>query len=153
MMKYLIPLITLFLSNYKHLFQDQGTALTQQVILHIRAVAKVLVFAIASLVLSCVGISLLISSLATQLDKNEGFALTNSMLVYIGMTVVALAGLFYSLRQKTWLKVLKTEEKQKAASHKSGALESAVALLVLDFVEERQSRRKNPEPASAPTES
>jgi hypothetical protein len=152
MMKFLIPLITLFLSNYKHLFQDKGSALTQQVILHIRAVAKVLVSAIASLVLSCVGISLLISSLATQLDKSEGFQLTNSMMVYVGMTAVSLLALFLSLRQKTWLKVMKSDEPSKSSNTKSGALESAVALLVLDFVEERQNRRKNSEPASAPVE-
>jgi len=148
-MKFLLPLLSFFLGNAKSLFKEPSIAFTQQVVLHVRAMTTVLVSTIASLALSCVGISLLVSSVAGQLDKNEEFHFTGGMYLYLSLTVVAAGILLYSLRQRTWLKAMNLEEKPKESSHKGGALENAIAVLVLDFVEERQHRRseKNHEQA------
>lgn len=139
-MKFLLPLLSFFLGNAKSLFKEPSVAFTQQVVLHVRAMTTVLVSTIASLALSCVGISLLISSVAGQLDKNEDFHFTGGMFLYLALTIISAGVLVYSLRQKTWLKAMNLEEKPKE-SHKGGALENAIAILVLDFVEERQNRR------------
>lgn len=141
-MKFLIPLLTLFLGNMKSFFRDSSTAITQQVVMKIRSLTQVLVSTIASVVLSCVGISLLIVNLAGQLDKNEDFRFTPGMILYLSLTVIAVGILIYSLRQRTWLKALNFEEKTKVKKDsQSRPLEAAIAMLILDFVEERQSRR------------
>lgn len=141
-MKFLLPLLSFFLGNAKSLFKEPSVALTQQLVLHVRTITILLTSAIGSLALSCVGVSLFIASIARQLDLNEDFTITPAMCVYLGMTVVFAGILFYSLRRKTWLSNLGFEEKPTPAKQ-SGALENAVALLVMDFVEERQSRRKD----------
>ncbi|MNL57371.1 hypothetical protein D3C87_1809270 [compost metagenome] len=62
-------------------------------------------------------------------------------MIYLAMVVVSGGVLVYSLRSKTWLAALGMQAVNEQAPKKSGALESAVALLVMDFVEERQARR------------
>lgn len=140
-MGFILPLLSFFLGNAKNLFKQPSIDLTQQVVLHVRALTVVLVSTIASLVLSCVGVSLLISSLAGQLDRAEDFHFTPGMTVYLILTVFAVGFLFYSLRRDTWLRGLGFDEKKGQAPKQSGALENAVALLVMDFVEQRQQKR------------
>lgn len=139
-MNFLLPLLSFFIGNAKSLFKEPGVAITQQLALHLRALTMVLVSTLGSLALTCVGLSLFIASLAGQLDKDEAFSFSASMLVYLGMTVVSSGILIYSLNRKTWMKALGFAEKP-AAPKQSGALENAVALLVMDYVEERQSKR------------
>jgi len=141
-MGFLLPLLSFFLGNAKNLFKQPSIDLTQQVVLHVRALTVVLVSTIASLVLSCVGVSLLIASIAGQLDRAEDFHFTGGMTVYSILTVFSLGFLFYSLRRDTWLRGLGFEEKREAPKQ-SGALENAVALLVMDFVEQRQQKRSH----------
>ncbi|MEN0057545.1 MAG: hypothetical protein AAGB31_01820 [Bdellovibrio sp.] len=146
-MNFLLPLFSFLLGNAKGLFKEPGIAFTQQLVLHLRSLTLVLVSTLGSLALSCVGLSLLISSIAGQLDKNEDFHFTGGMIVYTIMTLLAGGTLLASLRRKTWLKALGFDEKPTTANKQSGALENAVALLVMDYIEERQSRRQqNPPP-------
>ncbi|AHZ86234.1 hypothetical protein [Bdellovibrio bacteriovorus] len=146
-MNFLLPLISFFIGNAKSLFKEPGIAFTQQLVLHLRALTFVLVSTIGSLALSCVGTSLFIASLAGQLDKGEEFQITGGMIVYLVMTVISAGVLIYSLNKKTWLKALGFVEKP-VAPKQSGALENAVALLVMDYVEERQSKRAKTSEAS-----
>lgn len=146
-MNFLLPIISFFIGNAKSLFKEPGIAFTQQLVLHLRALTFVLVSTIGSLALSCVGISLFIASLAGQLDKGEEFQITGGMIVYLVMTVISAGTLIFSLNKKTWLKALGFAEKP-AAAKQSGALENAVALLVMDYVEERQSKRAKTSEAS-----
>lgn len=147
-MGFLLPLLSFFIGNAKSLFKQPSIDLTQQVVLHLRALTLVLVSTVGSLVLSCVGISLLIASIAGQVDRSEEFHFTGGMIVFSILTFLSLAFLFYSLRRDTWLRALGFEEK-KQAPKQSGALENAVALLVMDFVEERQKKRTEKTEASA----
>lgn len=148
MIKLLLPLISFFMGSAKHLFKEPSIALTQQLALHVRSIIMMVVTAIGSLTLLCVGISLLINSIGKQMDLNEGFVFTSGMMVYTSLTVVSLGVLIYILNRKTWLNKLGFEERPPAPKQ-SGALENAVALLVMDYVEERQNRRnqKQEEPA------
>ncbi|MBO9667488.1 MAG: hypothetical protein J7501_11835 [Bdellovibrio sp.] len=145
-MKFLLPLLSFLLGNAKSFIKEPTEAITQQVVMHVRAITSILVSTIGSLALGCVGLSLFIASIAGQLDKNEEFHITGGMVVYLGLTVISAGVLAYSLRRQTWLKAMGFEEKpQQAKQRQSGALENAVALLVMDFVEERQQRRKEKE--------
>lgn len=147
-MGFLLPLLSFFIGNAKNLFKQPSIDLTQQVVLHLRALTMVLVSTIGSLVLSCVGISLLVSNIAGQLDRTEEFQFTGGTILFSILSVVSLGILFYSLRRNTWLRALGFEEKRQAPKQ-SGALENAVALLVMDFVEERQKKRSEKSDVSA----
>jgi hypothetical protein len=147
-MNFLLPLLSFFIGNAKSLFKQPSIDLTQQVVLHLRALTLVLVSTIGSLVLSCVGISFLISNIANQLDHSEEVRFTGSMIAFLVLTVLSVGFLFYSLRRSTWLRALGFEEKRPAPKQTS-ALENAVALLVMDFVEERQKKRTEKTEASA----
>ena len=143
MMKFILPLISFLVGNAKGLIKEPTEAITQQVLMHVRAITAILVSTIGSLALGCVGLSLFIASIAGQLDKNEDFHITGGMIVYLCMTVISAGVLAYSLRRETWMKALSVNDKKTAPSKKqSGALENAVALLVMDYIEERQNRRK-----------
>lgn len=140
-MKILLALISFFLGNAKSFFREPSQALTQQLVLRIRAITVLAVTAIGSLALACVGVSLLIANLAGQLDADRDFQMTAGTFLYLGMTAVFSGVLFWALRRETWLKAAGFQE-QRPTQKQSGALESALALIVMDFLEERQQRRQ-----------
>ena len=141
-MKFLLPLLSFFLGNAKGFFQAPSQAITQQVILHVRSITVLIVATIGSLALSCVGVSLFISNLAGQLDAASEFHFTPGTYLYLSMTVICGGILFWTLRRDTWLKAVGFQEKQQAQK-KGSPIENALALLVMDFLEERQHRRQN----------
>lgn len=146
-MNFLLPILSFLLGNAKSLIKEPGVAITRQLTLSLRALTFVLVSTLGSLALSCVGISLFIAALARTLDSDDGFVLTAGMIVYLCMIMVSVGLLIFSLRKNTWLKAMGFEAPTTPPPPKqSGALENAVALLVMDYVEERQSRRQNREP-------
>ncbi|WP_413582328.1 hypothetical protein [Bdellovibrio sp. HCB288] len=149
MMKFLLPLLSFLLGNAKGLIKEPAEAFSQQLAMRVRSLTTLLVAVIGSLALGCVGLSLFIASIASQLDKNEEFHISGGMIVYLVLTVVAVGVLIYSLSSKTWMKSLGFEEKPAAPQSQkraSGTLESAVALLVMDFIEERKERREERRP-------
>ncbi|WP_413292985.1 hypothetical protein ACLSU7_16440 [Bdellovibrio sp. HCB185ZH] len=146
MMKFILPLLSFLIGNAKGFIKEPAEAFSQQLAMRVRSLTTLLVAVIGSLALGCVGLSLFIASIASQLDKNEEFHVSGGMIVYLGLTVVSIGVLIYSLSSKTWMKSLGFEEKpQQAATaagkRNSGALENAVALLVMDYIDERKSRR------------
>lgn len=151
MLSFLLPILSFFAGNAKSFFKDSSEVITKQLALHLRAITFLFVTAIGSLTLSCVGISLFIVSLARQLDLEDGFVFSNSMIVYLVMSLISISVLIYSLSSKTWLEKLETE-KAKPATKGSGAIENAVALLVMDFIEERQRKRDSSQANSTNTE-
>ncbi|WP_246845679.1 hypothetical protein [Bdellovibrio sp. ZAP7] len=145
MMKFILPLLSFLIGNAKGFIKEPAEAFSQQLAMRVRSLTTLLVAVIGSLALGCVGLSLFIASIASQLDKNEEFHVSGGMIVYLCLTVVSIGVLIYSLSSKTWMKSLGFEEKpsQAASTGKraSGALENAVALLVMDYIDERKSRR------------
>lgn len=141
-MKFLIPLLSFFLGNMKGFFKETSSVITQQVVLQARALTQLLVSTVAALVFCCVGISMLIISLAKQLDSQDSFYFTDGMFLYLALSILAIGLLLYSLRKKTWLRTMSFNEKPAQGAGRQGSpLEAAIAMLVLDFVEERQKRR------------
>ena len=143
-MKFLIPIISFLIGNAKTFMKEPGAALTQQLVLHIRSIGVLVIGSVGSLALFCVGLSLFIARVAGQFDASEDFHFTVSMGIYLSMTLVFGGVLLYCLRRRTWLDSLGFSDRRESeqTTKKSGALENAVALLVMDFVEERQSRRE-----------
>ncbi|KYG61475.1 hypothetical protein AZI86_17330 [Bdellovibrio bacteriovorus] len=148
-MKFLIPLLSFFLGNAKSFFGGPSQAITQQVVLRVRAITILAICAIGSLALSCVGLSLLIAKIATQLDSPEGFVWTTGTSVYLGMTLLFVGALVITMLRSTWLSSGGFNP-QKEAPRKGGSpIENAIALVVMDFLEERQQRRQKNENRSA----
>lgn len=148
-MKFLIPLISFFLGNAKNLFGAPSQAITQQVVLRVRAITMLAICAIGSLALGCVGLSLFIAKLAAQLDSPDGFEWTTGVSVYLGMTAFFVIALIFTMRKETWLSSVGFNT-QKEAPRKGGSpIENAIALVVMDFLEERQQRRQKNENRSA----
>jgi uncharacterized membrane protein YuzA (DUF378 family) len=141
-MKFLIPLLSFFLGNAKNFFREPSQAITQQVVMHARAITLLAICAIGSLALSCVGISLFIANLAAQLDGPGEFHFTSGTYLYLGMTVVFVIALIFTMRKETWSKSVGGGEK-KEAPKKGSPIENAIALVVMDFLEERQQRRES----------
>ncbi|MNL22293.1 hypothetical protein D3C87_1436330 [compost metagenome] len=150
MMKLLLPLLSFFMGSAKNLFKEPGVAITQQVVMHVRSLTLIVVTCLGALTLFCVSLSLLVAGLARQVEVEDGFVFSNGMIVYSVMVVLSLAVLIYGLKKDTWLRSLgfETRPQQQAASSKGGALENAVALLVMDYVEERQAKRQKTEQES-----
>lgn len=143
-MKFLIPLISFFLGNAKSLFGGPSQAITQQVVLRVRAITMLAICAIGSLALGCVGLSLFIAKLATQLDSPDGFEWTTGVSVYLGMTAFFVVALIMTMRKETWLSSVGFNSPQEAP-RKGSPIENAIALVVMDFLEERQQRRQKKE--------
>lgn len=141
-MKILLALASFFLGNAKILFREPSQALTQQLVLRIRSITILAVTAIGSLALACVGISLLIANIASHLDAERDFQMSGGTFLFLGMTVVFGFVLFWALRKETWIKAISAQESPKTQKN-SGALESALALVVMDFLEERKHRRSD----------
>ena len=150
MLSFLLPILSFFAGNAKSFFKDSSEVITKQLALHLRAITFLIVTAIGSLTLSCVGISLFIVSLAKQLELEDGFVFSNSMIVYLVMSLISISVLIYSLKSKTWLEKLETE-KPTPTPKASGAIENAVAVVVMDFIEERQRKRESSSHSSAAT--
>ncbi len=146
MMKFILPLLSFLIGNAKGFIKEPAEAFSMQLAMRVRSLTTLLVAVIGSLALGCVGLSLFIASIASQLDKNEEFHVSGGMLVFLCLTVVSIGVLVYSLRSKTWMKSLGFEEKPTPAAssgkRQSGALENAVALLVMDYIDERKNRRE-----------
>lgn len=143
MMNLILPILSYFLGNAKNLFKEPSIALTQQLAMHIRSFILLIVTCVGSLTLFCVGTSLLISRISSQFDSREGFYFSVGMGIYTAMAVLSLGVLVYCLRRKTWLNAMGfNQPPAKQASSRGGAIENAVALLVMDFIEERQNRRQ-----------
>lgn len=143
-MKFLLPILSFLLGNAKNFFEKPREALSQQLVLRLRALVAILISCIGSLVLFCVGASLLANHIAVLLDSPSGFSWTTGVCVYTGWSVLTFVILLISLRRGTWLKAMGFgTTPEAAASKKTGPLENAVALLVMDFLEERQRRRRD----------
>lgn len=149
MINLILPLLSFFMGRTKNFFREPGIALTQQLVMHIRSLSLLVVCSIGSLVLFCVGVSLLIHRLATEFDTGEEFSFSVGMGLYLGMVIVSTVALTLSLKKKTWLEAVGSQPKNQQTS-KGGALENAVALLVMDFIEERQKRRQKTKAEDAP---
>jgi hypothetical protein len=141
-MKFLIPLLSFFLGNAKNFFREPSEAITQQVVMHARAITLLAICAIGSLALSCVGISLLIANIATQLDASSEFHFTAGTWVYLGMTLFFGLGLVITMRKETWLGSVGFAGRKEQPAKKGSPIENAIALVVMDFLEERQKRRE-----------
>ncbi len=144
MIKFLIPLLSFFLGNAKGFLKEPGEALTQQLVLKIRSITILLVMTIAALALSCVGISLSVVEFAKQMDLEGHFTWTAGLTIYLFLTILSMGTLAYSLSRKAWVHQTGFSDRDSSKTKATQRpLENALTLLLMDFIEERKSRREN----------
>ena len=141
-MKILLLLVSFLAGNMKNLFKAPGEALTKQFVLAFRALSVVILSSIGAMAVFCTGIVMFVSNIATQLDQSGEVKMTAGFGLTLALTIISLAVLIYNMREKTWLKATGFQFAEEPPAKTSGALENAIALLVMDFVKERQNRRQ-----------
>lgn len=128
---------------------DKALELSQELIQQIRRILILFAVTFAALLLFLLGMHFFIIRLLDQLDKGE-FALTNSIIFLLLFNAACILTIVYSTTRKTWSKAFaeKEEMTSKPASQPSQAkmdsapIESAISLLILDFIKEREWKRQ-----------
>lgn len=124
---------------------EKSQELTANVVNHVRHIVTIALIAIAALALFCVGVSMMLEDVLKNIDLHGAFTSTATFYGSLALTLITLGTICYCMREKTWLKVTgieKEEEKRSQASSASTSpMETALALVITDFVQERQHQR------------
>ncbi len=105
---------------------------------------KIIIFigiALASVVLFCVGISMVVIDLSREFE--------NAMLVGSILATFSFCVFLFCLSQRAWIKAAAIKEEPKKSP--PSPIEEALALLIKDLVEERQLKRTIPQNTENPT--
>lgn len=108
---------------------------SKQLVETARKLIIITLISLGAMALFCVGIAIIFASVANQVE--------HPILIGAGLAVISLIALVLCLRHKSWVK---TElEKEEPAVKVPSPMEQALALLITDFVMERQAKRKSSE--------
>lgn len=143
-MKYLSLLFSFLIEKYKSEFQPQASFLTEGIILKIRK----MVFLFSLLVSAVFGFSLIfikfIEEIGLQFENGNGLSFSGHLAAAtFGLLSFAIV-FVYAIDRKRWTQSDAQKEQQKPppAARAPSPLEEALALLVADFVKERQLNRE-----------
>jgi hypothetical protein len=147
-MKILFMLATFLIGNSKNLFKQHSSALTEQIVLNVRALATIILSSVGALALFCSGFYMLLSHIAVQWDQNGGLHFSATLIISAALTLVSLGTLIYCLKPTTWLKATGLQQpppqnSARASGKASSPIEGAVANLIMDFVHQREQSRKS----------
>lgn len=108
---------------------------SKQLVETARKLIIITLISLGAMALFCVGIAIIFASIANQVE--------HPILIGAALAVISLIALVLCLRHKSWVK---TEfEKEEPAVKAASPMEQALALLITDFVMERQTKRNNSE--------
>ena len=113
----------------------KSQTVSKQVINKVRRLVIFVLISLGCMILFCIGVSIAATNLAIELN--------NPILVGSILAVFSLSIFFICLSQKIWLNAAseKNENKNSAPS----PVEDALALLIKDIVQERQTNRTTPQ--------
>lgn len=141
MMKIVMFALSYFLGQTKSMFQKQSSALSEQIVMNVRSFVVIILSSVGALALFCSGFYAFVTHVAWQLDQYGGLQMTATLMITLVLWIVSLGVIVYCLRPTTWLKSTGVE---KPPARPAGAIEGAVAMLIMDFIKERESRRDRP---------
>ena len=120
----------------------KSQTMSKQVVTTVRKIIGFVIIALGSMALFCVGVTMAVSELASQLDQSQGVIWNGKLSSGTILATLSLATFLYFLSQKAWLKAasLKQEEQGSGPS----PMEEALSLLIKDIVVERQMKRQDP---------
>lgn len=128
---------------------EKSQALTANVVNHVRYMVMLALIAIAALALFCVGVSMLLEDVLKNIDLHGGFTSTATFYGSLILTLLTLGTIVYCMREKTWLKatgIEREEQKRAPGAAQTSPIENALALVITDFVQERQHQRTQEKP-------
>lgn len=100
-----------------------------------RKLVIITLVSLGAMALFCVGMAIVFASLANKVE--------HPILVGLGLSVVSVIALVVCLRHKSWVKT--EAEPEEAHAKIASPMEQALALLITDFVMERQAKREKTE--------
>lgn len=151
----LFKLVEPFLSliaGQRQMITEKSLKLSAEILNQLRKVITLVAMLLGSLVLFCLGMSYFIDRTLDQLD-NGAFTLTPSLIFLIVFMLICLVIVLYATNKNVWTNIFKKDrdeeeaerlENQRSQREVSNPIETAISLLILDIVKEREEKRKTP---------
>ena len=119
---------------------QKSQVVSKQLVSGVRRIVIFILVSLGCMVLFCVGVSMALSDLALRIERPD---LVGSILA-----IVSLAVFVYCLSQKAWMKTV--AQNNENVKQGPSPIEEALALLITDFVVERQTKRQAPQEKETP---
>jgi len=114
---------------------EKSQTISKQLLATVRRTILYVIVSLGAMTLFCVGISMALTDLALQLDK--------PIMVGLILAFISLCVFIFSLSHKPWVNAASITNEVK--KNETSPIEEALALLIKDIVEERQSKRVSPQ--------
>lgn len=132
-----------------NLISERSLEISAEILNQLRRILILTVLTVGSLALFCMGMSLLIERLLNNLDQSQ-MIMTPSIWFLLGFQALCIIVILYATQKKKWLEIFKQEKlekEEKFSQYNRGPLigsqlESVLALLVMDFIKEREANRE-----------
>jgi hypothetical protein len=127
---------------------EKSLEISAEILNQLRRILILTVLTLGSLALFCMGMSIPIERLLNNLDQSL-MIMTPSIWFLIGFEVLCVGSLIYATQKRKWLEIFKQDDKDENSSNRQNApligshLESVLALLVMDYIKEREAAREN----------
>jgi len=138
-MSWLMQILQLLLNGQS--LKDKSQAFTEQWLNSIRQLVLLLVVTIIGMVLFCVAVSFAVKE-GLSLADNGGFTWSAFFTGSVVLAITSLITIFYGLSKARWLSAVGMQEK-KSVPPAPSPIEEALALVIKDFVKEREFQREH----------
>ena len=142
-MKFLEILLSFISTQGSSLFQSGSDAVSRKVTENARKVAILLAIAVIGITLFCSGFNMAYSAIVSGFERIDGFAWSTSLSGGLILVVVAILTLVYSLGEKRWVAAVNAHPEERPTHNDApgAALQSAIALLIVEIAHELKERR------------
>ena len=128
------------------LLSEKSLEISAEILNQLRRILILTVLTLGSLALFCMGMSLLIERLLNNLDQSQ-MIMTPSIWFLLAFQALCVLTILYATQKKKWLEIFKQEKEGKSSQAPQGPLigsqlESVLALLVMDYIKEREANRE-----------
>jgi hypothetical protein len=129
-----------------NLLSEKSLEISAEILNQLRRILILIVLTLGSLALFCMGMSLLIERLLNNLDQSQ-MIMTPSIWFLLAFQALCVLTILYATQKSKWLEIFKQEKDTKSSQAPQGPLiggqlESVLALLVMDFIKEREANRE-----------
>lgn len=132
--------------GHRNFIGEKSLEISAEILNQLRRILILIMLTVGSLALFCLGVSYLIERFLNNLD-NGALLLTPSIWFILIFLLLCVGVMIYATRKKNWIDIFKTEKKEEAVDNVSplggNAIESAISLLILDFIKERELKRES----------
>lgn len=126
-----------------NLLSEKSLEVSAEILNQLRRILILTVLTLGSLVLFCIGMSFLIERLLNNLDQSQ-IIMTPSIYFLLIFLFLCVLTILYATQKKKWLEIFKQEKSSQPQGGPliGSQLESVLALLVMDFIKEREVNRE-----------